>query len=192
MGEPMRLLLIACACLGVGTGTDAPKAATVLASPLQMFHELNSKNIIDAARAMPEERYAYRPAAPPVRSFGQLVAHIADGNYVFCSAALGKPDPIHPGLQLPVEAVPEESLERRLRTKQEILEAVEASFGYCASAFEGLTDQSLAAPIAAFGTRAMVLTLAVYHAGQHYGNIVTTMRAAGVEPPTALSAPGRR
>jgi uncharacterized damage-inducible protein DinB len=187
----MRLVLIACACLGVGPETATPKAAAVLASPLQMFNRLNSKNVIDAARAMPEERYGFRPAAAPVRSFGQLVAHIADGNYVFCSAALGKPDPVHPGLKLPLEAVPEESLERRLRTKQEILEAVEASFGYCAGAFEGLTDQSLAAPIAAFGTRAMALTLAVYHAGQHYGNIVTTMRAAGVEPPTALSAPGR-
>jgi len=187
----MHLVLIASACLELGAEVAAPKAATVLASPLQAFHRLNRKNIVDAARAMPEERFAFRPAAPPVRSFGQLVAHIADGNYVFCSAALGKPDPIHPGLQLPVEAVPEESLERRLRTKQEILEAVEESFRYCASAFEGLTDQSLAAPVAAFGTRAMALTLAVYHAGQHYGNIVTTMRAAGVDPPTALSAPGR-
>jgi len=45
------------------------------------------------------------PAPSPVRSFGEILAHVADANYLFCSAAAGKPDPIHKDLKLPVEAV---------------------------------------------------------------------------------------
>jgi len=37
-----------------------------------------------AAEKMPEEEYAFKPD-PAVRSFGQILGHIADANYLFCS-----------------------------------------------------------------------------------------------------------
>ena len=139
------------------------------------------------------EKFDYRPAPAPVRSFGEILAHVADANYLFCSAAAGTPDPVHKDLTLPVETVPEDALERRLRGKREIVEALDASFRFCSGVFDGLTDVALAGTIeASFGTRATAVTLAVYHSGQHYGNVVAYMRAAGIEPPTALGVPGRR
>src|SRR6266576_5988818 len=45
-----------------------------------------------AAEKMPEEEYAFKPD-PAVRSFGQILGHIADANYLFCSPLLGESVP---------------------------------------------------------------------------------------------------
>ncbi|HET7293817.1 MAG TPA: DinB family protein [Vicinamibacteria bacterium] len=179
--------------VGSAQALGATGDGKALAAPLQFLHQFNQQNLIAAGKKMPDEKFDHRPAPAPVRSFGQILAHVADANYLFCSAAAGKPDPVHRDLQVPVEAVPEDALERKLHTKAEIVEALEASFAFCAGVFGELTDDGLAAPVeGAFGTRATALTLAVYHSGQHYGNVVAYMRAAGVDPPTALGVPGRR
>jgi uncharacterized damage-inducible protein DinB len=170
-----------------------PGDGKALAAPLQFLNQFNHQNLVEAGKRMPAEKFDYRPAPAPVRSFGEILAHVADANYLFCSAAAGTPDPVHKDLTLPVEAVPEDALERRLRGKPEIVEALDASFRFCRGVFDGLTDVALAGTIeASFGTRATAVTLAVYHGGQHYGNVVAYMRAAGIEPPTALGVPGRR
>src|SRR5580658_5459223 len=41
-----------------------------------------------AAAAMPEEDYSFKPT-PDIRTFGALMAHIADHQTRFCSAARG-------------------------------------------------------------------------------------------------------
>src|SRR5947209_1212134 len=45
-----------------------------------------------AADQMSEEDYAFRPT-PEVRTFGQVLAHVADANYDFCSIAKGEKRP---------------------------------------------------------------------------------------------------
>ena len=45
-----------------------------------------------AAEKMPEEEYAFQPD-PAVRTFGQILGHVADANYSFCSGVLGEPNP---------------------------------------------------------------------------------------------------
>ncbi len=188
------LVLVLLAPDAVAADTAAgPGDGRALAAPLQFLNQFNQENLIAAAKRMPAEKFVYRPAPAPVRSFGEILAHIADANYLFCSAAAGTPDPIHKDLKLPVEQVPQDALERRLHDKPEIVEALEASFKFCNGVFAELTDAGLATPVTAtFGNRATALTLAVYHGGQHYGNVVSYMRAAGVEPPTALGVPGAR
>jgi len=49
-------------------------------------------NIIKAAEKMPPADYSFRPT-PDIRSYAELIAHVADGNYLFCSAALGETNP---------------------------------------------------------------------------------------------------
>jgi len=48
--------------------------------------------VIAAAEKMPEESYSFKPT-PEVRSFGQLVGHLADSNYFFCSGVAGETSP---------------------------------------------------------------------------------------------------
>src|SRR5712692_11958626 len=50
-----------------------------------------------AAEKMPEEEYAFKPD-PAVRSFGQILGHIADADFLFCSAVLGE-DSSSPGIE---------------------------------------------------------------------------------------------
>ena len=52
-----------------------------------------SSTVIAAAQKMPEESYSFKPA-PDVRSFGQLVGHLADSQYFLCSSALGETKPV--------------------------------------------------------------------------------------------------
>src|SRR5512144_1283390 len=48
---------------------------------------------VRAAEKLPEEDYSFKPS-PDVRSFGQLVGHVADANFFFAAMAFGeKPAP---------------------------------------------------------------------------------------------------
>ena len=47
-------------------------------------------NLQKAAEAMPEENYAFKPT-PEIRSFGELIAHVADAQMAICGGAAGQP-----------------------------------------------------------------------------------------------------
>src|SRR5262250_3180093 len=49
-------------------------------------------NLVNAAEKMPEENYNFKPT-DSVRSYGQIVGHVADAQYMFCSTALGETNP---------------------------------------------------------------------------------------------------
>ena len=59
-----------------------------LASVAKAMHATIRRNLAEAAEAMPAEDYNFKPA-PQVRSFGQLIGHLAAGNILFCSQAQG-------------------------------------------------------------------------------------------------------
>src|SRR5947209_14237119 len=48
--------------------------------------------VLSSAEKMPEENYSFKPT-DSVRSFGQLVGHVADAQYLFCSSELGEKNP---------------------------------------------------------------------------------------------------
>ena len=65
----------------------APPANPISASEKGVYSMLSGV-VISAAEKMPEENYAFKPS-PDVRTFGQLVGHLADSQYYFCSLAAG-------------------------------------------------------------------------------------------------------
>ena len=69
-----------------------------------------------AAEKMPEEQYAFKPD-PAVRSFGQILGHIADADYRFCSTVLG-------------ENSPSSGIEKTKTTKAELTAALHDAFAY--------------------------------------------------------------
>jgi uncharacterized damage-inducible protein DinB len=130
--------------------------------------------ITSAAEELPESKYAYRPTAE-VRSFGQLVGHVAGAQYVICAAALGDP-PRN-----------EDDIEKTRKTKAELVAALKASTQYCARAY-GQTDTAAQQKTKLFGqerTRLYALGLNATHDGEHYGNIVTYLRLNGIVPPSS-------
>ena len=70
----------------------APPANPITVSEKGLYSFMSSA-VIRAAEKMPEEDYSFKPT-PEVRSFGQLVGHVADANYMFCSQASGEANPM--------------------------------------------------------------------------------------------------
>src|SRR5688500_6552849 len=67
--------------------------STSLANVVRAMHATIRTNLLEAAERMEDADYAFRPT-PVVRSFGQVVGHVANNNYFFCShAADGEPRP---------------------------------------------------------------------------------------------------
>ena len=130
--------------------------------------------ITAVAEETPESLYAYKPA-PEVRSLGQLIGHVAGAQYLICSAALGEP---------PRE---EDSIERSMTKKADLVAALKASTEYCARAY-AQTDAAAQGKTRLFGqeqTRLYALTLNATHNGEHYGNLVTYLRINKIVPPSS-------
>lgn len=74
---------------GVLLGGCAAFAQNPISSGEKGLHDMAKTNILRAAEKMPEEHYSFKPS-PDVRSFGQLVGHVADAQYLFCSPVAAK------------------------------------------------------------------------------------------------------
>jgi uncharacterized damage-inducible protein DinB len=136
------------------------------------------QNVQRSAAAMPEDKYGFKPVAT-VRTFGQILAHLAGANYIFCAAARGEKSP-HT----------EDAFEQTATTRAAILKALEDSIKYCDAAYGALDDRKAVEMIdGAFGnrktTRASALMGNTGHNQEHYGNLVTYMRINGVVPPSS-------
>jgi uncharacterized damage-inducible protein DinB len=133
--------------------------------------------LLRSAEKMPEENYSFKPT-DGVRSFGQIVGHVADAQYLFCSIALG-------------EKSPAPNVEKNKSTKADLIAALKDSFAYCGKAYDGMTDSSATQMVKLFGgdtPKLGVLTVNNLHTMEHYGNIVTYLRMKNIVPPT--SEPG--
>src|SRR6202163_2637706 len=103
----------------------APPANPITASE-RGFYSFVSNAAVGAAEKMPEENYSFKPT-PDVRSFGQLVGHVADAQYLFCSTALGEADPV-------------KAIEKTKTSKADLVAALKEGVAYCNKAFAGMTD----------------------------------------------------
>ncbi len=133
--------------------------------------------LLRAADKMPEESYNFKPT-DAVRTFGQVVGHLADSQYLFCSIALG-------------EKNPSLKIEETKTSKADLTAALKAAFAYCDKAYASMNDTSGAQLVKLMGgdtPRLDVLTVNMMHSLEHYGNIVTYMRLKNIVPPT--SEPG--
>ena len=128
-----------------------------------------------AAEQMSEADYAFRPTAE-VRTFGQLLAHVAETNYYFCSAATG-------------EKAPVTGIDTAKATKADVQKALAESLDYCDRAFASMNDETNAKALRKFRDRPMpalpLLNFRNYHSLLHWGNAITYMRLRGKVPPAA-------
>jgi uncharacterized damage-inducible protein DinB len=146
---------------------------TAAVASVTPIHEMVKGYLIAAAEQMPEEEYFYRPTEE-VRTFGQIVGHVANANYMICGAATGEP------------ADPGENFEERT-TKEGLIEAIKASFEFCDMAY-AMEDMKAMEEFEFLGgtrTRLFGLAFNASHNFEHYGNLVTYMRANGHVPPSS-------
>ncbi len=77
--------------------------------------------VVAAAEQMPEADYSYRPTAS-VRSFGEMVGHIAGANYTFCSTAMSEDNPSTVDFE-------------KVTGKAALVAAVKGAMAYCDKAY---------------------------------------------------------
>jgi len=152
------------------------------ANPFSTFNKfVYSKlktTLVASAEKMPEENYNFKPTEA-VRSYGQIVGHLADAQYIFCSVALGDNNP-------------RPKIEQTKTTKADLVAALKDAVAYCDKAYDGMTDASGAQMVKMIGMdmpKLGVLNFNNMHAMEHYGNLVTYMRLKNIVPPTSEKAP---
>jgi uncharacterized damage-inducible protein DinB len=189
MRVALRTLLI---CLLVPAATawadDAPasasaKPASASAKPAppnafqKEAYGFVKATLLRSAEKMPEESYGFKPT-DAVRTFGQILGHVADSQYYFCSAVLGEKNPA-------------KMVEKTKTSKADLIAALKDAFAYCDKAYDGLTDTAARETVRVFhGDMAKldVLTANAMHGVEHYGNLVVYLRIKNIVPPS--SEPG--
>ena len=164
----MRTLIHAVLWTAVASAQDANP---VTQAARRFFNDAKS-NLLRSAEKMPEENYSFKPA-PRIRTFGQILGHIAEEHYLYCGTA-----------QSERKAA---DVEKAKTGKAEIIAALKESFAYCDSVFDSLTDANAVEHVKIGDTRRtriMILIGVSIHDNSHYGNLVTYMRIKGLVPPS--------
>jgi uncharacterized damage-inducible protein DinB len=128
-----------------------------------------------AAAQVPDSSYAYRPV-PTVRTFGEVVAHIAGSQAMFCAQALGEPAPAS------------DEIEKTITGKKALIAALKTSTEHCKKAYALSDADAMKRTVTTFAGERSALWALFYstaHTSEHYGNIVTYMRALGMVPPSS-------
>jgi uncharacterized damage-inducible protein DinB len=155
----------------------APPANPITASE-RGFYSYVSNAVVSAAQKMPEENYSFKPT-PDVRSFGQIVGHVADASYAFCSQAGG-------------ETNPSKNIEKTKTSKADLVAALKDAVAYCNKAFDDINDAKGSQMVKFMNFDLAKLTLFsinTAHTDEHYGNMVTYLRLKGIVPPTSENPP---
>ena len=177
MMASMKLLAALLLCAVGVTAQTMQTMQTSSKSPLiasaQAIYAIAKGDVMKSTDKIPEELWSYQPT-PQVRTVGQMFAHIADGQYEFCSAADGK--------QV------DKGVEKTAKTKADIVAGLKDAFAYCDGVFAKMTDATAPEMMAFFGMKATRLGLMDFntaHTMEHYGNLVTYMRMKGIVPPSS-------
>lgn len=156
------------------TGGSAAPNANPLSAATKMMYGMTKNYVLKSAEEMPEANYSFKPVST-VRSFGELVGHVADAQYEFCSGVVGD------GKQPP-------GIEKSKTSKADLIQALKDAFAYCDPAYDGMTDAHAAEMTKFFGQdlpKLSVLTFNVGHNMEHYGNMITYLRIKGLVPPSS-------
>ena len=129
-------------------------------------------NLMKAAEKVSEADYDFK-ATPDVRTYGQLVGHVADTQMALCGVAKGEQKRGGAG---------------EMTSKADLVAALKASFDYCDPVYDSMTDAEGAQTIKMFGrdrTKLAVLFFNDEHDNEMYGQMVAYMRIKGIVPPSS-------
>jgi len=187
----LAVVLAVCTAGAVGVqaqmGGAASSATKAQVDPAKSFDAgLSSfeKQLVPLVQAMPAEKFNFAPSAAifvpsqkteytDVRPFGAMVIHLAQANYSYGAALSGlKPD-------VDVKAL------SNLKSKDEIVAALQASFVFAHKAIATLTVSNAFDGIRGDQTRASLAGGMVAHGFDHYGQLVEYLRMNGIVPPAS-------
>jgi hypothetical protein len=139
-------------------------------------YALIKNSILGAAEKMPAEGYAYR-SVPEVRTFAEMIAHVADAQIRMCGVVKGESPTAGAGSK---------------STKAELVPALKASFDYCDPVYETMTDAAGAAKVKWFRwemSKLGLLNWNISHDNEMYGIMGAFLRLKGIVPPSSERRP---
>jgi uncharacterized damage-inducible protein DinB len=140
-----------------------------LTATIAIFRSNMQDKIMKSADAMPEPKYSYRPTKD-VRTFAEILNHVADISYILCSNVKGEANP---------------APDTAKGSKTQIMVYLKGAFDYCDAVYSRFTDAHLNDPADFWGAKVnkmFVLMQVANHDALHYGNLVTYLRINGLEP----------
>ena len=166
----------------------SPSTPATIASAIDREISLVEKEVVEAAEAMPEDKFDFSPEKlnisgsnyKGVRTFGQQLKHVAASNYLIWSPITGEkaPDTVNDGKG------PDS-----MTAKADIIKYLKDSFAFGHKAVATLNDSNLVQPIIRNNrpptTRLFLATFAAAHAFDHYGQLVEYLRMNGIVPPAS-------
>jgi uncharacterized damage-inducible protein DinB len=157
-----------------------------LAGSAKAMHAMIRRDLAEAAENMPADEYAFQPT-PQVRTFAQIIGHVANANFFFCSQVAGEKSPATADY-------------KQIADKAALVKALNDSLAYCDRVYAATTDANFVQPvqIANVGgtgstntVRGAMLMYNITHNNEHYGNLVVYMRLKGHVPPSTARAQPR-
>jgi len=147
-----------------------------LSTGIKSVYTIAKTNVLKSAEKMPEENYSFKPT-PDVRSFGEVLGHVADAQYLFCGTVKGEEK--------------KSDVAATKTSKADITAALKDAFAYCDGVYNSMKDEAAADKVKFFGAdrpKLALLSFNAAHTMEHYGNIVTYMRLKGLVPPSSESS----
>jgi DinB superfamily len=167
--------IIFVATLGCSSGLIA-QDTNRLSSELKQNYNQQKGALLAEADRMPDADYAFK-ATPDVGTFGSRVAHVADAQFMICSAVKGETKKADTAGKT---------------SKADIMAALKASFDYCDGAYGSLTDATATQTVMIFGqpqTKLGALWGNLGHDEEMYGYMAVYLRLKGLVPPTSERRP---
>lgn len=180
-------LLVAIACLSVAmpahtlAAQTAPMTAPVVVDLMKDVDAVAGK-IIGLAKAIPEDKYGWRPGEG-VRSVGEVLKHVAADNYLLPVAFGVAADPAT-GITADFKTV--QAYEARTMNRDQIIADLEKSFAHLKGAMSKATPEQMPTTLRFFGTdftHQSMWILTTTHLHEHLGQLIAYARVNGVKPP---------
>ena len=174
--------LPAAAQQSAGAATAAAPAPGLTADLLTDIDQLEKK-VLGLARAIPADKYAWRPAQG-VRSVGEVLMHVAADNYLLPSSMGHAADP-KTGIKGD-DYKAAQAFERRQLSRDSTIAELERSFAHVRKSLSGTTAARLGEQVPMFGQKFTVQQawiMTATHLHEHLGQLIAYARSNGVTPP---------
>jgi DinB family protein len=174
-----------------GGAPSNPAAAGNMTVSAQLNQQLSfvETEFVDAADAMPQDKYSFVPMSEfpssnfrGVRNFAQQILHVAGANYQLYGAII----PDEPRQTAPLATA----------SKAEIMKYLRDSFAFAHKAISTITPENMLMPVRLApntfaGTNLELAVFGCSHVGDIYGQVVEYLRMNGLLPPATANQPAR-
>ncbi|HEU4722016.1 MAG TPA: DinB family protein [Gemmatimonadaceae bacterium] len=188
MRTSLRFTLAALLVVAPASSMAAQQAAPTSAAPTGLVADLLrdvgqvERKMIGLAKAVPADKYGWRPGAG-VRSIGDLVMHVTADNHFF-PAILGTP--ADPATGITAEFKTAQAFEQRKLSRDSAIVELERSFAFLKKSLAATPEAKLPGKVSMFGQQFTVQQawlLATVHLHEHLGQFIAYARSNGVTPP---------